>query len=185
MNTPEAPATDGSLVRAVVAYANGAQVVLMQKSNELPSLVEQRARIRAGVDDRQREQFRALLERVLHDPKENGAELFPKAAQLLDGIKTKLTIHFGGRGFWITDTRSFADESRAMDFAVLLLLDRKKPYRKILARCHYGPCQIFYLAQKNPKGGPANRRYCSPEHRNESHNSTRAARRQKGRKEST
>src|SRR6267378_3763220 len=59
--------------------------------------------------------------------------------------------------------RDFRDIHAVLSQGVLLLLDERKPYSKDLCRCIY--CGRFYLARRNPKGGPANRSYCSEKHR--------------------
>lgn len=79
--------------------------------------------------------------------------------------------------------RNFRDIHAVLSQGVLLLLDPQRSYGKALCRCGLPSCQKFYLARRNPKGGPANRTYCSPKHRDEHHNSgerkTAAARRHK------
>lgn len=71
----------------------------------------------------------------------------------------------------------------AMTVAALMVLDSTQPFRAALSRCKLPTCGRFYLARKNPAGGPANRTYCSPAHRNEHHNS--AARQQANRQAET
>lgn len=65
----------------------------------------------------------------------------------------------------------FSTVSAAMTMAALTVLDARKPFRAALACCKLPSCGRFYLARKNPAGGPANRTYCSPVCRDKHHNS--------------
>lgn len=71
------------------------------------------------------------------------------------------------RSYSLTDYRCYTNVASALTVAMLLLVDDSEPYSKALCRCKLPRCQNFYLARRNPKGGPANRSYCSPEHRKE------------------
>jgi hypothetical protein len=89
----------------------------------------------------------------------------------------------GGLSIWLGSARlqsgkqtlvrysSFRDMHARLSYALLLLAEEQAPYQRVLRRCELPSCNKFYLAQRNPKGGPANRVYCSPEHRDERHNS--------------
>jgi len=73
------------------------------------------------------------------------------------------------RGYSPVYYRRFRYVSSALALAMLLVMDQAKSYRQTLSRCKQ--CQRFYLARRNPKGGPANRTYCSPRCRDDHHNS--------------
>ncbi len=80
-----------------------------------------------------------------------------------------LVARFDGYSFDVF--RHFKNVASALAFATLLVLDKRNPYGKSLCRCKLPSCERFYLARKNPKGGPPNRTYCDPDHRDEHHNS--------------
>lgn len=91
-----------------------------------------------------------------------------------------LAAHAGGYSF--ADFRSFKNVASAITLAMLLVMDQRKPYAKALSRCKLPTCLRFYLAQKSPKGGPPNRTYCSPKHRDTHHNSADRKREAQGAK---
>lgn len=65
----------------------------------------------------------------------------------------------------------YRDTHAELSHGVLNLLDDQLSYGDALCRCKLPNCRRFYLARRNPNGGPANRTYCSPGHRDEHHNS--------------
>jgi hypothetical protein len=67
--------------------------------------------------------------------------------------------------------RQFRTDPAALAEAAVLALDPTRPYTGKLCRCKYPDCQKFYFAQKDPRGGPPNRTYCTPEHRRLHNNS--------------
>lgn len=83
-------------------------------------------------------------------------------------------------GYSLTEYRAFDNIASVLAVAMLLVTDPARPFAKSLSRCKW--CQKFYLAKKNPKGGPANRVYCSSAHRDEHHNSAERKAAQKSRK---
>jgi hypothetical protein len=76
-----------------------------------------------------------------------------------------------GRGFWLGYHQDFKTARALLDYAVMLTLDSKLAFGSLVSRCRLPQCDRIYIATKNPKGGPANRTYCSPDHRNKHHNS--------------
>lgn len=71
----------------------------------------------------------------------------------------------------LTNYSMYRDIHAMLSHGLLLLLDEQAPYGRTLCRCKLPTCHRFYLAKRNPKGGPANRTYCTPEHRDEHHDS--------------
>jgi hypothetical protein len=67
--------------------------------------------------------------------------------------------------------RHFRDIHAVLSEGLLLLMDEQKTFGRTLCRCRLPSCRKFYLARRNPKGGPANRTYCSPTHRDDYHDS--------------
>jgi hypothetical protein len=88
-----------------------------------------------------------------------------------DSMHPELVLLTHEQGWMPRDFRCFKNVASALAFAALLIVDPTRPYRNALCRCKLERCRRFYLAQKNLKGGPANRTYCSPAHRDAHHNS--------------
>jgi transcriptional regulator with XRE-family HTH domain len=93
------------------------------------------------------------------------------ANNLLARTPVKEVLVFDSHGFSFQYFRDFEDFEAMLTHAVVLLLDERKTYGAALCRCKLPTCDRFYLACKNPKGGPANRNYCSPGHRAVAHDS--------------
>jgi hypothetical protein len=103
-------------------------------------------------------------------------------AHMKKSMERELVLVGRSHGYSLADFRSFRNIASALAFATLLVMDQSKPYSKDLSRCKLRTCQRFYLAQKNPKGGGKNRTYCSPEHRQEHHDSADRKAAARGRK---
>ena len=89
---------------------------------------------------------------------------------------TKWTLDIGiglvaGLALWSTILLLPFVLAAALALGTLLLIDQGRPYQKALCRCKLPRCERFYLARRNPKGGPANRTYCTSDHRDEHHDS--------------
>ena len=95
----------------------------------------------------------------------------PYVADLRRTLRFMPLVRLRGGSYTFIQYAVFATISAAMTVAALTVLDSSKPFRGALARCKLPTCGGFYLARKNPAGGPANRTYCSPAHRDEHHNS--------------
>ena len=95
----------------------------------------------------------------------------PYVADLRRTLRFAPLVRLRGGSYTFIQYAVFATISAAMTVAALTVLDSSKPFRGALARCKLPTCGRFYLARKNPAGGPANRTYCSPAHRDEHHNS--------------
>ena len=101
-----------------------------------------------------------------------GQDLYMWLAHMKESMEREFVLAAHANGYSFSDFRSFKNVASALTFAMLLVMDQRKPYAKALCRCKLPSCRRFYLAQKNPKGGPANRTYCIPAHREEHHNSS-------------
>lgn len=199
-NRLERPANADLLVQALLAFGNGQGVVIWGQPDGLgevrrwsywrddPSQEERDAQVRLlqavaesprnplGIADSSGRARNAVIE---IPPLPSVADfallvdqgLFTWLAHMQASIDLK-TILVGHRGgYSLTDFRCFKNVSSALAVAMLMIADQSKPYGKALCRCKWQQCQDFYLAQKNPRGGPANRTYCSPAHRDEHHDS--------------
>ena len=176
VNTSGAPIPDEALIAATLDHANGAEVFLNGARQTDPAAsrvrlvsVLERVREAHGLDrkDEARGQaFREILELSL---------------RLLGRLEVRAVYEVRANGLLLDYFRDFLTVDSALSYAVLLMLDQRKPFGPALCRCRLIRCGQFYLAARSPKGGPANRTYCSPEHRAESHDSaqSRTARRRK------
>jgi hypothetical protein len=222
LNSPGFPASEDRLVDALIGFANGAEVVMLDKPRERPATVEEkRAHPRAPVELRQR--FAAILQDIVGtaerfrptrqgrmwtqtetwaswaasrglDPDGTplvdswevpqgdlaslqeqspigGMNFLGYASNLLTLVTVKPVLAIGSHGYSIQHFHDFPDLEALLTYAVVLLLDGTKPYGKALCRCKLSTCDRFYLARKNPKGGPENRNYCSIKHRQVAHDS--------------
>jgi hypothetical protein len=122
-------------------------------------------------------EFEPLVQLAIDDPDElYKREFSARLQELRQGGATctlGAAITTTGRSVaaWIPD---FRDIHAVLTRGVLLLLDPTKQYGSALCRC--GHCARFYLARRNPKGGPANRVYCTPKCRSEAHEAARGER---------
>ena len=119
-------------------------------------------------------EFEPLVQMAMDAPDELYTREFSARLQELaqGGVNVTLgaeLVRYGRQR--IVYVRHFRDIHAVLSEGVLLLMDEHKPYGRTLCRCRLPSCRKFYLARRNPKGGPANRTYCSPEHREEHHNS--------------
>jgi hypothetical protein len=231
VNLPSSPASDDDLVGALLAFANGAEVILSQwraatvreKQAHPPAPVEMRTRfaelLRLAVEDPKqlRDQFMAPVDK--HEPKEPPEKLlalFQAAARdAARDAERKLSIAIdavrggplqyvkeppvgvpsagagawtspGAKLLWLRVSHSitlqphgfsleyfnyFPDLETAFSYAIMLLIDSRKPYGAAISQCHLARCSRFFLATKKPGGGRPNRKYCDPEHLAEHHNS--------------
>jgi hypothetical protein len=119
-------------------------------------------------------EFEPLVQMAIDAPEQLYKQEFsPRLRELAQG---GLTVRLGAA--WLPNGkqrlvyyREPRDIHAVLSQGLLLVMDEHKPYGAALCRCRLPSCQRFYLARRNPKGGPANRTYCSPEHRKEHHDS--------------
>src|SRR5262249_14745523 len=74
-------------------------------------------------------------------------------------------------GFSLDLFNVFPDVETALCYAVMRLLDSRRPYWEAVSQCRLASCGRFFLARKKRGGGRPNRTYCCPEHLEEHHNS--------------
>lgn len=151
---------DDEAVGALLSVANGKEVVLPlfpMTPAELPEL---------------RREFEPLVQLALDDP----AELYRREySQRLGELARDHAVKIQPASV-ITTGRSrvvflleYRDLHVLLSWGLLLLMDEYRPYGRNLSRCLH--CGRYYLARRHPKGGPANRSYCSKEHRARYHDS--------------
>ena len=158
------------VMAALLAVANGQEVALYANSG-----------MAFKSDDETRVRITRLLDQAVEDRGELLIDLLPRplgrgasdvAGSVLRDVKPQLHLDFlGPRGLLLRQANYYPDLSSALNYAVLLLLDLGRSYGSALSRCQWRECRKFYFAQKNPKGGPMNRTYCCPSHRDEAHDS--------------
>jgi hypothetical protein len=166
-NTPDRPATDAELVVGLLALVNGSAVAV---DSQRP---QQNAAALAG-------QYKVTLTKAARHGSSAGNpgtaldEHFKLGEWAVDTLpnlrRTPHAFHRGGQWLikWHTE---FRDLRAALDYALTLVLSPDEPYLTKLCRCSYSECDRVYLAEKNPKGGPANTVYCSDVHRTLANNS--------------
>jgi hypothetical protein len=211
-NTLPAPAPDDALVGALLAFANGREIVIWGQERPLEQ-IRAWSLWRTDPSEDERAAHVAFLHGLIGDPWGGLGHVTDKAgrrrptnavirlpdlgsaarradiallpnrdfaawlAHMKESMEREIVLAAHPSGYSLADFRSFKNIASAISFAMLLVMDQKKPYAKALCRCKLPTCQRFYLAQKNLKGGPPNRTYCEPKHRDEHHNS---ANRKKG-----
>ena len=168
--------SDDELVDALIAVANGEpfQLLLPYPEPQVGAWGEGKILLRSfthlDVDPETHVRVRDSLRTLRTD---RGRYLEAMRTQYLDhrAIPVRLipvcvnTQH----AIRVSFTRRFRGLDRALSFALLLMADDSLPFGSALSQCAYSQCGKLYLARKNPKGGPANRNYCCPEHRQLSH----------------
>jgi hypothetical protein len=167
---PNQPASDDELMAALLAVADGLEVALYTKKGMV-----------FKSDEEMRVRITRLLEQAVEDRGELLIDLLPRplgrgtsdvADSVLRDVEPQLHLDLlGPRGVLVRQANYYPDLSSALNYAVLLLLDLGRSYGSALSRCQWQECRKFYFAQKNSSGGPANRRYCCPTHRDAAHNS--------------
>jgi hypothetical protein len=105
---------------------------------------------------------------------------WPQLRELSESIVREPVVTVRADSYSIIEYRRFVTVSAALTCGLFALLDENGPFRATLCRCKLPRCGSFYLARKNPRGGPPNRTYCDDTHREEHHNS--AARKKQARK---
>jgi hypothetical protein len=212
-NGPARPASNDLLVKALIAFANGHDVVLWQPSGP----VQAWSHWRAEPSPEERTAHTRFLEKAIADPwsalgffrtdssgrrrpanavieleqagRDPDAPLPTSEVALqpdqnlylclahMNASTTHREVLVGHRrGYTLTGYRHFKNVAAALMVGMLLVVDQSKlitdqsaSYADVLSCCRW--CHNFYLARKNRKGGPPNRRYCSPEHGELYHNS--------------
>lgn len=164
-NTPSHPATDEQLAYALLSVGNGNIVRLVRED---PQLSADRHGKGADVGTSYAplaQEIANTLDSFVRDPA-TVAEAFlsSDAIRLIRDCRASLTIGLGTMGITRGMCFDFPTLKVAMNYAVSVLLDSSLPYGRTLCRCRLKSCAIFYFAVKNPKGGPPNRNYCTPEH---------------------
>jgi hypothetical protein len=231
VNLPSSPARDDDLVGALLAFANGSEVILSQwraatvgeKQAQPPAPVELRTRyaelLRLAVEDPKqlRGQFMPPVDK--HEPKEPPEELlalfqaaardaardaereFSIALNAVSGgplqytneppvgtppdlsgawtspgakllwLRVRHSITVQPHGFSLEYFNYFPDLDTALSYAIMLLIDSRKPYGAAISQCHLARCSRFFLATKKRGGGRPNRKFCCSKHLGEHHNS--------------
>jgi hypothetical protein len=177
LNSPDFPATDDQLVRALLGFANGRPMILLSQplvGQALTNYIDRR--LAEMSQDTLRADIQNRLQQIAKDRAGYAVNFVEFGIRLLGGMKVQPLIGFSNRGFTVNYYHAFRDEQVALLYALVLMLDVTKPYGAALCRCQFEPCSRFYLARRNPAGGPANRIYCSPLHSKLAHDAGRAER---------
>jgi hypothetical protein len=186
-NLVTAPATDDALVDALLAFANGAELVIVGQDARFgePRALDSDRAVYVEALERAVERQEGPIPMLRHPDgrprpsfmvmrlgRGSGTRKLPRPLRGLPAVATeRVIVPVGRRGYSLAWFRQFRTAASALAEALMLVLDPEKPYAKALCRCRYPECRKFYLARKNPKGGPANRTYCSKQHRIDHHDS--------------
>jgi hypothetical protein len=180
VNGPGRPASNDDLIQALLAFASGADVVMV--SGLAPA--EEAGR---RPPTKLRQQFARLLQLAIEDRPQFAAEVELLAIDLVASrsIVGRPVLVYGERGHSIELFLKFSP-AVALNYALVLLLDlskfphekrrqprkrQPKPYLTALSRCQWSDCRRFYIARKQEGGGRENRLFCSTECRRAYHNS--------------
>jgi hypothetical protein len=181
-NFVTAPANDDSLVEAVLAFANGAELIIVGQPDcgvprsrpadrapyveLLQDVVGERSILPMLTDNLGRRRPAIPVIRL-----GRRSDSLPAPIRGLRSIRVERVVISRPRGYSLAYFRQFRTVGALLAEVATLIADPDKPYARALCRCQYPACRNFYLARKNPKGGPANRIYCEPEHRRLHNNS--------------
>jgi hypothetical protein len=181
-NLATAPASDDALVEALLEFANGAEIIIVgqpgqaeprSRAADRPLYIELLEDANSGKGilpmltdhgGRQRPALHAIRLGRRNDS-------LPAPIRGLRSVSVERIVICRPRGYALAYFRKFRSVGAALAEATMLILDPDKPYARALSRCKYPPCRKFYFSRKNPRGGPANRTYCDPEHRRLHNNS--------------
>ena len=189
-NLVTAPASDDELVEALVAYANGSEVLIAGQDSRFgeprsdaeqrPTFIEALESVAGGrpmlltLRDEGTGRLRPAFAAIRFG---RDASALPPELRDIASVEPERVLIAHHRGYSLAYFRQFPSVTSALAEAAVLMQDPGRPYAKALCRCQYPACQKFYFARKNPRGGPANRTYCDPEHRR-LHNNSAARKRQ-------
>jgi hypothetical protein len=164
-NTIERPATDEAIVRAAVAFANGAALTLRLNDKTLAATPKNRRELASWMES-------AIGNRDKAEPVQQD---FVPLYALIRGLRVNYVVVIPGDGnVRLEFYRDFKTVRSVLGLAVALMMDREHEFGSQVCRCKWQKCEApFFLAQQNPKGGPPNRTYCSPEHMKGHHNSAK------------
>jgi hypothetical protein len=88
----------------------------------------------------------------------------------MEASRSREFVFFGHvRGYFPGEFETYQNVAAWLARATAYVMDPTKPFATKVCRCRW--CEKFYVARKNPNGGPANRIYCRPSHRKAHHDS--------------
>jgi hypothetical protein len=92
---------------------------------------------------------------------------WPYLRELSGSIRRESFIIVKDDSYAFVEYRRFITVSAALTCGLFAVLDASGEFRAKLSRCKLPRCRKYYLASKSERGGPANRTYCDPKHRDE------------------
>ena len=159
VNTVDNPASDEAIVVAAIAFANGAPLTLRLGNRRLVATPAHR-RVLVGQLDR------AIDGR-------NGIQDIVPLVGVVTGVKLTYVATVGEGSVRLETYRHFRSVRAVLAMAVVLTMEKGHEVESKVCRCKWQQCEApFFIAQRNPRGGPANRTYCRPEHRKLHHDSS-------------
>ncbi len=194
-NSVTDPATEAQLIEALLAFANGEDVVIRQAEE-----IRRWSLWRERPAEEERAALVGVLERIMQDPRyalgitsewgrATGAAIELKGsvpasdhaltvvddlrvwfAHMSKSIEGALVLAPTRRGaFSLVKHWRYLNVASALTLAALLVADTSRPYAGALSRCK--GCKDLYVARRTKKGKLANGVYCDPTCREQYHNS--------------
>jgi hypothetical protein len=136
--------------------------------------------LRVALLDQAKNPLRAALEAVIHDPEAAIPEIGRNAAAITDGRVVRIT-EISEHG--VLRERVIAHSiGSALIFALALVIDLGKPYRKALRQCALPACSRFALGDPPETRGQPPNFYCPKTDHRVSHRRQQASERQAARR---
>jgi hypothetical protein len=193
-NLVTAPATDDALVKALLAFVNGRDVVISGQPSDGGEYSEPRSRsdVRSayvesvGMFCATREPLQLLPTIEVRGLRRPVFQVIRLAAagdappplpanfyRTVASIESEQMLVARPKGYSLAQFMHFPDVDAALARALMLVLDVERPYGEAVSRCKLPSCQCFYLARPNKtgRGGPPNRSFCNSTHAAEYRNS--------------
>ncbi len=173
VSTARFPPSDDALIGALLVFCNGDPLEF--RSGQGAGTTQ---RMSDAREAKLRSHFSELLVMASNNRADLAQDFMPIGIELLSSLRVQPKIvggpssdpkQFGRFSIRMEYARYFPNLSVALNYSILLLLDDSLPYGEALSRCHLSTCGRFYLAARNLRGGPANRTYCRPRHRDIAH----------------
>ena len=152
------PAPDAKLINCYLI------VMHFEKVNWTSIIHEDFARLHRS----EAKELRGMLRRALNDVQASTAVARRRRRSridvMLDGVAVETELHLLRDGR-VEHRHRYApkDNEAAVALLWVFLLDPDRPFETELRLCSLQECPKYFLAEKNPAGGPR-RKYCSPEH---------------------
>ncbi len=152
------PAPDGRLINCYLT------IMHFEDSNWTVIIHEDFARLHRVNAKELRSMLRQSLGEIRNNVVKARRKLRSRIDVMLDGVAVDTDLHLSRDGR-LEHRHRYApkDHEAAIALLSVLLLDPDRPFGDELRECALEECTNYFLAMKNPAGGPR-RKYCSDEH---------------------